>query len=112
MFSLEDLGKMQEIMAQFNSTSKNNSGKDGKDSKNNIKDKKDCINLTPSQLLVIAGFLSGALEVNSVLVNKNQDVEIVLTGTLRRKTQLEKIMEQVGKLPFEDVVKVIMDCSE
>lgn len=63
------------------------------------------ISLTPQKALVIAGLLGGILEVDSVLVDRNQNVEIVLVGTLRHKTQFEKLLAQIGSLPFDEVMK-------
>lgn len=65
--------------------------------------------LTAAKALVIAGLLGDALVVNSVLVNRDQVVEIVLTGSLRQKTQLEKILDQIGEMPFDEVVRAIVD---
>lgn len=124
MFSFEDLEKIRQAMAQLGSDGSNEDqgkkgshdqkqkkGKDQKESKDpdGPNDKWNCINLTPSQLLIIAGFLTGTLEVNSVLISKDQIIEIVLTGTLKKKTQLDKVMEQIGKMPFDRVVKAIIE---
>lgn len=76
---------------------------DNKDSKN----KKNAIN--PSSALVIIGLLSGALQVDSVLVDRDQNVQFVLTGSLKQKTQLEKIMDQIGAMPFDEVMKAFLD---
>lgn len=65
--------------------------------------------LTPQQLLVILGLLSGALEVTSVLVDKDQLVQFVLTGTLKRPTRLDKMLEEIGRMPFDDVLKALLD---
>lgn len=63
----------------------------------------------PSHLLVIAGILGGALDVNSIRVDKDQNVDISLSGTLKKKTQLEKMMDQIGQMPFDEVLKVMLD---
>lgn len=39
--------------------------------------------LTPSQIMVILAVLSGALEPISIIVDRNQNVQVVLSGTLR-----------------------------
>ena len=39
--------------------------------------------LTPSQIMVILAILSGALEPISIIVDRNQNVQVVLSGTLR-----------------------------
>lgn len=77
--------------------------------------KKTCINqncstnnLTSGQILVIIALLGGVLEVESVLVDKDQEVQIILSGSLKRKTQLDKIMDQVGSQPFDKVMKNLL----
>ena len=65
-------------------------------------------NLAPSQLIVIAGLLGGALEVLSVLVDKDQTIQVVLQGSLKRETELEKMVGQLGSMPFEDVMKAFL----
>ena len=64
--------------------------------------------LTPSKTLVIAGLIGNVFTVDSVLVGRDQQVEIILSGTLKQNTQLEKIMDQVGKMSFDDVLKSIL----
>ena len=39
--------------------------------------------LKPSQIMVILAVLSGALEPISIIVDRNQNVQVVLSGTLR-----------------------------
>ncbi len=66
------------------------------------------IGFTPAQISVIFGLLTGALSVNSVLVDRNQAVEIVLTGSLKRKTELDNILDVIGSMPFDEVLKAMM----
>jgi len=47
--------------------------------------------------------------VESVLVDNRQEVNIILVGSLKRKTQLDKILDKVGDMSFEDVMKAILD---
>lgn len=70
------------------------------------KDKK--ISLTPSQALVIIGLLGGVLDVDSVQVGKGQRVQISLTGSLKRKTQLDQVMDQICDMPFDTVMKAFL----
>jgi len=77
-------------------------------SKVNNNDTCNALGLDPSQLLVLVGILGGVLEVTSVVIRRNQGVDVVLTGSLEKKsekTDLEKIMQSLGKLPFDEVVK-------
>ncbi len=73
--------------------------------------KKDGGNLgiTPSQALVIGGIIGGVLNIESVLVDKNQIVEIVLSGSLKKKTELEKMLDQIGSMPFDDVIRTMLE---
>ncbi|QEK10959.1 hypothetical protein FQB35_00435 [Crassaminicella thermophila] len=80
---------------------------------NKVSKNKDCCktNLTPAQILVIAALLGGVLEVDSIRIDKEQEVAIFLTGSLKRpkaKTQLEQIMDQIGCLPFDQVMKGLL----
>ena len=64
--------------------------------------------ITPSQFLVIIGLLFGTLSVNSVLVDKEQNVNIVLAGTLRRPTEMETILDNMGNLSFDQVMRALL----
>lgn len=79
---------------------------------NSSKKKSNCnTNLTTSQILVILALLGGVLEVESITIDKQQVVDIILSGSLKRpkaKTQFEQIMDQVGSLPFDQVMKNIL----
>lgn len=84
-------------------------GKDNTGDKNNQDNQKNnCPKLAPSQILVILGLFTGVFEVTSVLVDNTQQVQIVLSGSLKRKTQLEKMMDQIGEMPFDDVMKAVI----
>ncbi|MCF8010928.1 MAG: hypothetical protein K9L17_10405 [Clostridiales bacterium] len=65
--------------------------------------------LTTSEILVIAGLLGNVLSVDSILVDRDQLIQIVLSGSLKRKTELDKILEKMEDMPFEDVMKGIID---
>lgn len=106
MFSDEDLKKLQALLCQWeNPEDKTNQTRDEKENK---KSGNASISLTPSQLLVIAGLVSGVLNVESLFITRDQAVQIVLVGSLRRPTPMEKTMEQIGKLPFNQVVKHLL----
>jgi hypothetical protein len=64
--------------------------------------------INPSQVLIISAMLAGVLEVTSVLVDRNQTIEIVLTGSLKRKTELEKLLDQIGSKTLDEVVKAML----
>lgn len=81
---------------------------DNNDNNSKEKKKNNNLNLTPSQILVISGLLGGVLSVESVLVDKNQTIQIILAGSLKRKTELEKMMDQIGDKPFDEVLKAML----
>lgn len=107
MFSSKDQENAKKVISKLG-LGKNQQEND----QGSAKDENVFLGLNPSQLLVIAGIIAGGLQVESVLVNRNQSIEIVLIGELKRKTQLDKIMEQIGKMPFDQVMKSIINCSE
>lgn len=66
------------------------------------------IRLTPAEISVIFGLLTGALSVDSILIDRDQAIEIVLTGSLKRKTELDNILDIIGSMPFDDVLKAML----
>jgi hypothetical protein len=132
VFSSEEIEKAKKLVAQLgqlnlkqnSNTAKNDmcsntnkNPKNGKQQKSKIECQENgdrgtgCINLLPSELLVIAGIVCDVLQVQSVLVDRRQAIEVVLVGSLKQHTQLDKVMEQIGKMPFDQVVKSILECS-
>lgn len=65
--------------------------------------------ITPAEALVILGIITDVLNVNSILVSKDEHIEIVLIGSLKRKTELDRIMDKIGPRPFDEVLKAILD---
>ena len=63
--------------------------------------------LSPQQLAVITALLSNALKVDSVLEDRNKDLQIVLTGTLRRKTKTDKLLEELEEINIGDLLDAI-----
>ncbi|QGG48771.1 hypothetical protein [Heliorestis convoluta] len=64
--------------------------------------------IKPEVALVILGLLSDNLQVNSVVVNRDQTVQIVLDGTLRNKTSLDQALGYVGQHSFDEVMKAFL----
>ena len=78
MVSSDNLRNLvQEVLSRFNG---HNPGSDGGKT-NGGEDGGKGFSITPEQALVIAAIRGNALKVDSVLVDRNQNVEIVLTGT-------------------------------
>ncbi len=80
---------------------------DCKDQKsNNVK--KKLLSLTPAEIMVISGIVVDVLFVESLTVNRNQQMQIVLGGSLKRKTELEKTLDEIGQKPFDEVLKALL----
>ena len=99
---------MEKVMSQLGLDNNKDDKRDGK--KNGKKKKCQSIftNLTPAEILVISGILTDVLSVQSFLVDRNQQIQIVLGGSLRRKTELEKTLDEIGDKPFDEVLKALL----
>jgi hypothetical protein len=69
--------------------------------------KQSPLNITPVKALVILGLLTESMDVISVLFDKDQTIQLVLSGSLKRKTPLDKRLDDLGPMPFDDVIKAI-----
>lgn len=95
------------ILLRINPNNPNNS-KNNSNSTNN-----DCkINITPAQALVIGGILTGVFDIYSFLVDINQNVQITLLGSIKGKdpddSNLNTILDSLGSVPLDDVLKAII----
>ncbi|ABR47245.1 hypothetical protein Amet_1028 [Alkaliphilus metalliredigens QYMF] len=111
MFSPDQLNELiKEVMINQQMGSNDNPNQNKHKYKHEEQQNKSQFNITPSQALVVLGLLTGALQVVSVLVDREQSVQLVLSGSLKKKEQseLEKVMGQIGHLPFDEVVKAMM----
>lgn len=110
MFSSEDLERIKQKISQLQNNIKKDQNVRKKDKLSNEENETNDfgIGLNPSEILVIAGIMGGVLEVSSILLTRDQGVEIVLSGSLKRQTDLEKTMKEIGELPFEEVIKAIL----
>ncbi len=48
--------------------------------------------LTPQQLLVVAGILAGLLDVDSILVDKRGEIDVVLKGYIKEKVNKKNLL--------------------
>lgn len=84
---------------------KRQNGKRGKSSKRNSSSKP--LKLSPQQIAVVAALLTNSLIVQSILIDKDQTVEIVLQGTLRRKTRMDDLLEELQDMSVGDILDSI-----
>lgn len=74
--------------------------------KNSGKNKKNSLpKLSPAQIAVIVGILTNSLEVNSVLIDKDQRVEVLLEGSIRKKTKADKMAEELDDISVSDLIE-------
>lgn len=76
---------LRDILARINTNTGNSTSGNSGSGKSNSSSQACNFPLTPSQTLVIAGILGGVLDVDSVLVDRAQEVQIVLIGSLKQK---------------------------
>jgi hypothetical protein len=62
---------------------------------------------TAQQLAVMIGLLSGKLEVDSVMLDKDKNVEIVLAGSLRKKTKMDRLLSEMSDETIGDLLDSI-----
>ncbi len=72
------------------------------------KEKDNGVTYAPTQTLVIVGLITGVLEVQSILVDRDQAVQIILAGSLKRKTELDVMLDNIGSKSFDEVMKAII----
>lgn len=83
----------------------NGNGKNKRNGKNRINSLPT--SLTPAQIAVIVGILTNALDVNSVLVNKDQQVQILLEGSLRKKGKASQLATGlVDNISVSDLIEI------
>ncbi|WP_174819861.1 hypothetical protein [Paenibacillus koleovorans] len=64
--------------------------------------------LTPQQIAVVVGLLTNALEVDSILIDRNQRIEIVLEGSFRRKTKVDQIAEDLDDVSVTELINAFI----
>ncbi|MDH7479674.1 MAG: hypothetical protein QHH02_06665 [Syntrophomonadaceae bacterium] len=65
--------------------------------------------LPPSSVLAIAGLLAGVLRVGSILIASDQTIQIRLDGSVKKKSDLAKMMDKIGAMPFDAVARAMLE---
>lgn len=65
-------------------------------------------NLTPNELVVVAGLLGGMLEVTSVLVDKDSFFQVILSST-KKKSKKDDLLAQLEEMDVDDIVAALAD---
>jgi hypothetical protein len=83
--------------------SRNGSG-DGSSSGNGRAQGPSAGKLSPQQIAVILALLSNSLFVQSLLVDKDQTVQIVLEGSLKRKSRMDMLLDELSKMSMGELM--------
>ncbi|MCM3716242.1 hypothetical protein [Halalkalibacter oceani] len=65
--------------------------------------------LTPNEIAVIIALLTDALHVQSILVDRDQTVQVLLEGSLRKRSELDKLIDQVRDVPVGDFLSSLLN---
>ncbi|MGB9678525.1 MAG: hypothetical protein ACPL3A_00825 [Thermoanaerobacteraceae bacterium] len=90
------------------------SGKDGSNNDDSGKkndggdEKKQVKALTPSEIIVILGILAGTLEPISIIVDRNQGVQIILSGSLKKKILVEDEVKEIENEYLSSAIKALI----
>lgn len=70
--------------------------------------------LSPQNIAVIAALLTGALKVESVLIDSDQCIEVLLQGSIRRKTKTDLLVEEISDINVGELLDAFLrsrDCE-
>ncbi|WP_085978425.1 hypothetical protein [Paenibacillus lactis] len=84
---------------------KNGNSGNGKSRKNGKNKKNSLPQISPQQIAVIVGLLTNALEVESVLIDRDQRIQILLEGSIRKKTKADKMAEELDDISVSDLIE-------
>jgi hypothetical protein len=87
-------------MNNGNGNGKGNSKGKGKNGNKNGSTPK----LSAKELAVIAAILTNSLVVKSLLVDTDKTVQIVLEGSLLKKTKLDELLEEINDYSIGDIL--------
>lgn len=65
--------------------------------------------LTLNEIAVIVALLTNALHVQSILVDRDQTVQVLLEGSLRKRSELDKLIDQVRDVPVGDFLSSLLN---
>ncbi|MDO7908047.1 hypothetical protein Q5741_16665 [Paenibacillus sp. JX-17] len=64
--------------------------------------------LSPQQIAVIVGLLANVLDVDSILLDRNQQIQIVLTGSIRKKNKADRIAEELDNISVAELINAFL----
>lgn len=80
-----------------------------KGEKDNFRKLIDNYKITPQQIAVVAAILFDALYVQSVLVDKDQTIVVLLEGSLKKKSNagMQKLLNEVKGLSVAELLELL-----
>jgi hypothetical protein len=88
----------------MNNGNGNGNGNSKGKGKNGNKKNSSAPKLSAKELAVIAAILTNSLVVKSLLVDTDKTVQIVLEGTLLKKTKLDDLLEEINDYSIGDII--------
>ena len=64
--------------------------------------------LSAKEISVIVALLTRALEVKSLLIDSDQTIQILLEGSLKKKTEMDRLVDEMSGLTIGDFFDSIM----
>ncbi|KMK74787.1 hypothetical protein [Alkalihalobacillus pseudalcaliphilus] len=65
--------------------------------------------LSPNELAVIAALITKALTVQSILIDREQNIQILLEGSLKKRSELDRIIDEIRDVPIGDFISSLMN---
>ncbi|SDB82644.1 hypothetical protein [Shouchella lonarensis] len=59
--------------------------------------------ITPTEIAIVTALLTNALSVQSILIDREQTVQVLLEGSLKNQQELARLMEQMKDIPVGDL---------
>ena len=85
-----------------------NDDNDSKEVLEMCKKKIKSMKLGTSEVLIIVALITGTLKFAGIEIDRRQNVFVILSGSLRKRTKLDKMMDEVGQQPFEQVLATLL----
>jgi hypothetical protein len=64
--------------------------------------------LSPQQLAVVVGLLTDSLDVISLLIDKDQRIQIVLEGSIRKKTKADRVAQELNDISVSELINAYL----
>ncbi|WP_059103983.1 hypothetical protein [Shouchella shacheensis] len=80
-----------------------------KDSKSTSKDENRQTRVTPKEIAIVTALLTNALYVQSILVDRDQVVQVILQGSLNSRPEMNALLDQVRDVPVGEFLSALLN---